>query len=84
MSAVGKTILTLRVLLQNNRFESGWALLLETYRAEVSVPDNVVPLRSPRIHQKSISFGGTPYPSRSGWGSHSAGLFPDWMISASL
>ena len=46
----GQAILTLRALLQSNRFESGWALLSETYRAEVSVPDNVVPLRRPTIH----------------------------------
>ena len=46
----GQAILTLRALLQSNRFESGWALLLKTYRAEVSVPHNVVPLRRLRIH----------------------------------
>ena len=46
----GQAILTLRALLQSNRFDSGWALLAETYRSEVSAPDNVVPLRRPRIH----------------------------------
>ena len=46
----GQAILTLRALLQSNRFESGWALLSNTYRAEVSAPHNVVPLRRPRIH----------------------------------
>ena len=46
----GQAIPTLRALLQSNRFESGWALLSETYRAEVSVPDHVVPLRRPIIH----------------------------------
>ena len=40
----GQAILTLRALLQSNRFESGWSLLAPTYRAEVSAPDNVVPL----------------------------------------
>ena len=46
----GQAILTLRAWLQSNRFDSGWALLSETYRAEVSAPHNVVPLRRPRIH----------------------------------
>ena len=46
----GQAILTLRALLQSNRFESGWSLLAQTYRANVSAPDNVVPLRRPRIH----------------------------------
>ena len=46
----GQAILTLRSLLQSNRFDSGWSLLLQTYRADVSAPDNVVPLRQPRIH----------------------------------
>ena len=46
----GQAILTLRALLQSNRFDSGWSLLAQTYRAEISAPDNVVPLRRPRIH----------------------------------
>ena len=46
----GQAILTLRALLQSHRFESGWSLLLQTYRADISAPDNVVPLRRPRIH----------------------------------
>ena len=46
----GQAVLTLRALLQSHRFESGWSLLLQTYRADVSAPDNVVPLRRPRIH----------------------------------
>ena len=46
----GQAILTLRALLQSHRFESGWSLLSQTYRADVSAPDNVVPLRRPRIH----------------------------------
>ena len=56
----GQAIPTLRALRQSNRFEAGWALLSETYRAEVSVPDHVVPLRRPIIHSSMISFGGTP------------------------
>ena len=38
----GQAILTLRALLQSARFERAWALLSETYRREVIVPDNVV------------------------------------------
>ena len=50
VSVGGQAILTLRALLQSHRFESGWSLLLQTYRADISAPDNVVPLRRPRIH----------------------------------
>ena len=55
----GQAILTLRALLQSNRFDSGWSLLLQTYRAEVSAPDNVVPLRR-QDSIKNDQFGGTP------------------------
>ena len=41
----GQAILTLRAWLQSNRFDSGWAVLSDTYRSEVSAPNNVVPLR---------------------------------------
>ena len=40
--AGGQAILTLRALLQSSRFDQAWALLSETYRQEVIVPDNVV------------------------------------------
>ena len=40
--AGGQAILTLRALLQSARFDQAWALLSETYRHEVMVPDNVV------------------------------------------
>ena len=56
----GQAIPTLRALRQSNRFEAGWALLSETYRAEVSVPDHVVPPRRLIIHSTMISFGDTP------------------------
>ena len=47
----GQAILTLRAWLQSNRFEAGWAVLSDTYRSEVSAPNNVVPLRRrTRIH----------------------------------
>ena len=35
-------ILTLRALIQSSRFDQAWAMLSETYRQEVIVPDNVV------------------------------------------
>ena len=38
----GQAILTLRALIQSSRFDQAWALLSETYRQEVIVPDNVV------------------------------------------
>ena len=47
---VGARAMRLNDVLESNRFESGRALLSETYRAEVSVPDHVVPLRRPIIH----------------------------------
>ena len=40
--AGGQAILTLRALIQSSRFDQAWALLSETYRQEVIVPDNVV------------------------------------------
>ena len=41
----GEAILTLRAWLQSHRFDSGWAVLSDTYRSEVAAPKNVVPLR---------------------------------------
>ena len=38
----GQAILTLRSLVQSHRFEQAWWLLSETYRADVSTPQNVV------------------------------------------
>lgn len=40
--AGGQAILTLRALVQSERFDQAWALLSSTYRQDVSVPDNVV------------------------------------------
>ena len=40
--AGGQAILTLRSLLQSSRFGHAWALLSETYRRDIMVPDNVV------------------------------------------
>ena len=40
--AGGQAILTLRALLQSARFDRAWALLSDTYRQEVNIPDNVL------------------------------------------
>lgn len=40
----GQAVLTLRGLVQSHRFDHGWQLLSQTYRAAVSPPGNVVPL----------------------------------------
>ena len=40
--AGGQAILTLRALLQCARFDQAWALLSDTYRREVTIPDNVL------------------------------------------
>ena len=45
-TAGGQGVLTIRGLIQSNRFDSGWQLLSNTYRQEVSMPDNVVPLNA--------------------------------------
>ena len=57
----GQAILTLRALLQSHRFESGWSLLLQTYRADVSAPDNRCAPAPTKNPLKMISFGGTPH-----------------------
>jgi len=40
----GQAILTLRALMQSHRFDHAWDLLSETYRTEVTLPENVVAL----------------------------------------
>ncbi len=40
----GQAILTLRSLIQSNRFDAAWQLLAATYKRTVTVPDNVIPL----------------------------------------
>jgi len=42
----GQAILTLRSLVQSNRFDRGWALLVSTYKARVTAPDNVLDFSS--------------------------------------
>ena len=44
----GQGVLTIRGLIQSNRFDSGWQLLSNTYRQAVSMPGNVVPLNARR------------------------------------
>lgn len=44
----GQAILTLRALVQSNRFEGAWALVAATYRAEVTMLEKVVPLHAKR------------------------------------
>ena len=44
----GQAILTLRGLVQSHRFEQAWSMLSATYRADVSVPENVAELRRKR------------------------------------
>ena len=39
-------ILTLRSLVQSRRFDHAWSVLAQSYRTQVSCPDNVVPLTS--------------------------------------
>ena len=38
----GQAILTLRALVQSERFDPAWTMLSKTYRQEVTVPDNIV------------------------------------------
>ena len=78
----GQAILTLRALLQSHRFESGWSLLLQTYRADVSAPDNVVPCADQesikndqfRGHTRSIRRGARTGPNHARCGSAKADM----------
>ncbi len=38
----GQGVLTARSLIQSERFDSGWALLGQSYKAKISLPENVV------------------------------------------
>ena len=46
----GQAILTLRGLVQSDRFDHGWQLLAQCYRANVAAPDNVVAFPGARTH----------------------------------
>jgi len=48
--AGGQAILTLRGLIQSERFHDGWRLLSRCFQAPVALPDNVVPFPSARLH----------------------------------
>lgn len=41
----GQAILTLRGLIQSDRFDQAWLLLRQTFVRHVALPDNVIPLR---------------------------------------
>ncbi len=42
----GQAILTFRALVQSNRFDRAWNKLAFTYKSDVAIPDNVVPIRN--------------------------------------
>lgn len=44
----GQAIFTLRSLIQSDRFDSAWKLLAMSYKQEVDVPENVIPLNARR------------------------------------
>jgi hypothetical protein len=44
----GQAILTLRGLIQSDRFDDAWLLLRQTYVRHAALPDNVIPLRPRR------------------------------------
>jgi hypothetical protein len=46
----GQAILTLRSLVQSDRFDHGWQMLAATYRANIMPPDNVVTFPTQRVH----------------------------------
>lgn len=48
--AGGQAILTLRALVQSERFDQGWRLLAQCYRANVAVLDNVIEFPAVRAH----------------------------------
>ncbi|MGQ0591214.1 MAG: hypothetical protein ACT4QB_00820 [Gammaproteobacteria bacterium] len=50
--AGGQAILSLRALIQSQRFDQAWEMLSQTYRAEITPPDNVVALPRRRIHDQ--------------------------------
>lgn len=43
LDAGGQAILTLRSLIQSDRFDAAWPLLASRYKADVTLPQNVVP-----------------------------------------
>jgi len=50
----GQAILTLRGWAQSDRFDRGWAILAETYKQEVALPNKVIPLPKRRFAGASV------------------------------
>jgi len=44
--AGGQAVLTFRSLIQSDRFDAAWELLASSYKRDVVIPDNVIPLRA--------------------------------------
>jgi len=62
----GQAILTLRTWLQSNRFDHAWHLLSDTYRADVSIPENIIAFPRQRVHWM-VNLRPTPNPLRISW-----------------
>ena len=43
--AGGQGVLTARSLIQSERFDAGWSLLVQSYTDEISLPENIVLLK---------------------------------------
>jgi hypothetical protein len=55
--AGGQAILTLRGLIQSDRFDPAWPLLAAEYKREVSLPENVIPISAtPRSRRQYESY----------------------------
>lgn len=50
----GQAILTLRGLVQSDRFDHGWRLLAQRYRADIAAPENVVAFPGVRARRASV------------------------------
>jgi len=52
--AGGQAILTLRGLIQSDRFDAAWPLLAAEYKREVSLPENVIPISATPRRRASV------------------------------
>jgi hypothetical protein len=50
----GQAILTLRGLIQSDRFDAAWSLLAAEYKRDVTLPDNVIPITSSPGRRSSV------------------------------
>lgn len=50
----GQAVLTLRSLIQSDRFDRGWKLLLNSYKAEVALPNKVLSISNSLRRRQSI------------------------------